>query len=120
MNAGVVGTSVQLVPDKSVFCCNPKLIEGTVQEMTWLPSEDVMLNNGARMDCEVYMPPPLAAATHFPPSADPTTELHFATGPRFSVQVVPESADVKIEPPFPNALAPPAFTKRVPSAETAT
>ena len=37
-----------VVADKSGFCWNPKLIEGTVQEMTRSPTEVVILNHGAR------------------------------------------------------------------------
>ena len=120
MRAGVADTSVQVVPDKSEFCCNPKLVDGTVQEMTRPPAEVVMLNHGAGMECEMKTPPPLTVATHLPPSAEEATELHFTVGATFSVQVAPESAEVKIAPPFPNAAIPPAFTKRVPSAEAAT
>jgi hypothetical protein len=62
----------------------------------------------------------LTVATHLPPSAEAAIELHFTAGATFSVQVAPESDEVKIAPPFPNAPTPPAFAKRVPSAEAAT
>jgi len=53
VSVGLVGTSVQFVLIKTEFRCKTKLVEGMVQEIMASPLEDVMLNNGAGVDCEV-------------------------------------------------------------------
>ena len=53
LSAGTFVRSVQFVVVKSEFCCKTKSIEGTTQEMTALPPESAMLNNGVDVDCEV-------------------------------------------------------------------
>jgi len=53
VSVGIAGTFVQFVLVKSEFCCKTKLVEGMVQEIMASPLEDVMLNNGAGVDCEV-------------------------------------------------------------------
>jgi hypothetical protein len=79
-----------------------------------------MLNTGAGVDCKVQIPPPLTTATSLLPSADEATDDQLALGEPFSAQVAPESVEVRIGPPMPNPLGPPAFTIVVPSAEHAT
>jgi hypothetical protein len=46
-------TSVQFVVFKSEFCCKVNIMEGTVQERTAVEPEEVRLNTGAGVVCEV-------------------------------------------------------------------
>ena len=45
--------TVQFVVVKSVFCCNSKFIEGTIQDITPLPLAVAIFNMGAGVHCEM-------------------------------------------------------------------
>src|SRR5216117_2749364 len=65
------------------------------------------------------MAPPLTTATRLLPSAEEATAIQLAAGALFSVQVAPESGELRIGPPAPRR-PPSTATNITPSAEQAT
>ena len=101
LRTGGFVTSVQFAVVRSEFRCNPKAVEGTVQERSRLVFEVAMFNCGAGVDCAIQIPPPVkglfspvAAAANLHPSAEEATQVQFCPGTLLEVHVAPEFVEV--------------------------
>jgi len=53
LSVGVFVNVIQFAVLKSKFCCNTKLVAGTIQEKTRLPFADVRFNSGFGVVCDM-------------------------------------------------------------------